>query len=312
MSTPAPGTLIVSDLACVVHTHSAPPESGCTYQVAWAINPHMQVGAVNAEQARDEHARFVATLRRLGATVEVLPFVHGALDCVFAKDNAVLVHDLEARALVGRALHEERRGEQVERAIALAALGFEIHLVSDVALEGGDVVRLPDGGALLGCGPRSSARAADCLSHFLDAEVIALPLRDPHLYHLDTALALLRDGTAFVCKEAFETSALATLDRLVARGVLTRIVRVPYEEALQFAVNVIEVGDAIVTGTSGIEAPITHAAMTASGKRVISVPLGQFRLAGGSAACLVARVDGPSAHAVETALGDAPRPSIAA
>jgi N-dimethylarginine dimethylaminohydrolase len=243
----------------------------------------MRPGAVNHEAARAEQRALVDVLRGLGEHVEVLPFVCGAFDSVFIKDNAVL---LEKRALLCAPRHAERRGEQEARARALAELGFAV-AVAEHPLEGGDVVPLPGGGALLGCGPRSSEHASKQLSRFLDAEVHPLRLCDPRLYHLDTAMTVLSDGTALFCREAFDESAVRTLRMLVARGVLSRVLTVPLEEALRFAVNVVEVGDAVVTGT---HAPVTNGLLRALRRTVIEVPLAQFHLAGGSAACLVATV----------------------
>lgn len=288
----APFVRIVSAVGCLHGAHpGAADPSACAYQVAWSINPHMRIGAVDHAAARAQHARLSATLRRLGTEVRALPFVHGALDCVFAKDNAVLVSDgASARALLGRPRHPERAAEQSARAASLAAHGFVVERAGDLPLEGGDVVALPIGGALVGCGPRTCAEACRGLARFLDTEVFALPLRDPALYHLDTAVAVLHDGTALVCREAFEVSALETFGSLIDRGLLRRIITVPYAEALSFATNVVEVGGAIVTGTSTAEAPVTNSALRALGRWVIELPLDQFRLAGGSAACLVATV----------------------
>ncbi|MEI4878475.1 hypothetical protein, partial [Klebsiella pneumoniae] len=77
----------VSALACTDHA----VEDDCRYQVAWQINPHMEVGAVDFSRAHAQHEAYKATLARLGAEVVELPFVHGAFDSVFAKDPALLV-----------------------------------------------------------------------------------------------------------------------------------------------------------------------------------------------------------------------------
>jgi N-dimethylarginine dimethylaminohydrolase len=288
MPSSEPETLVLSAIGCTDDTHPV-QEGACRYQVAWSINPHMRVGAVECTRARTQHDRLVSILSKL-CRVEVLPFVHGAFDCVFVKDNAILVDDGTPRALLAHPRHGERRSEQVERAIALAHRGFEIHLSPEVPFEGGDVVTLPCGRALLGTGPRTDPSARHELARFLGMEVISLPLRDPHLYHLDTALTVLRDGTAMICREAFDSAALATIDRLIDRGVLRRALRIPYEEALAFAANVVEVGDTIVTGTTRTRAPETARGFESIGKRVIASSLDQFHLAGGSAACLVSRV----------------------
>jgi N-dimethylarginine dimethylaminohydrolase len=278
------GTLIVSTPRCAHEGHET--SDACRYRVAWSINPHMKVGAVDAWRAVRQHGAFVRLLARLGAHVARVPFVHGAYDSIFAKDNAVLVHRGErSEALIARPLHPVRRAEQDARAHALGALGFAIVPGPDEPLEGGDVVMLPGGrGALLGHGFRSSARARPALACFLDAPVIAVELVDPRLYHLDMAVAVLGDGTALVCEEALAPGSREAIAR--APGV-ARIVRVPLREALRFGVNVVEVGRSLVMGG---DAPRTARALRSLGWATHALPLDQFHLGGGSAACLVARV----------------------
>lgn len=288
-----PGSYLASAISCSADDHHA--TAACAYQVHWTINPHMKPGSVNADLASAQHTTLIATMRRLGARVEVLPFVCGAFDSVFIKDNAILRHDGRARALLGGPVHAVRDAEQAARAIALRSLGFEV-VEAENALEGGDVVQMNDV-TLLGCGPRSSPRAVKCLERFLGHEVVALPLRNPHLYHLDTAMTVLCDGTALLCREAFENAALAEIDRLLARGVLRAAYEIPYLEALSFAANVVEVSNAIITGT---RAQQTSAILRGIGCRVVEVPLDQFHLAGGSAACLLARVMPPRSMQIPT------------
>lgn len=276
-------TLAVSAVQCTSHA----PEEACRYQVAWSINPHMEIGTVDFATAARQHARFVAALEGAGVRVVRLPFVHGAYDSVFLKDPALLLERRgRTHALLARARHAERERERVERARAYAAHGFEV--VADdrgVTWEGGDVVMLPAGdGMFLGYGMRSRREAAAWLERHAGIPVWPLELCDPHLYHLDMALALLPDGTALVCPSALTAEALRTLDR--ARGI-RRVVRVTREIAVGFGLNVVAVGDTLVFGAY-------HASLDALarslGYRCVVVPLDQFHLAGGSAACLVSTV----------------------
>jgi N-dimethylarginine dimethylaminohydrolase len=277
-----PGTYLFGATSCATNAHNA--TTACTYQVQWTINPHMKPGAVQFDVARAQHDAFVSAIATLGGRVAVLPFVCGAFDSVFIKDNAILRHDGRPRALVADPAHAVREVEQAARAEALRALGFEL-AEACYALEGGDVIQVP-GVTLLGCGPRSSPRAAACLERFLGGEVVSLPLRDPRLYHLDTAMAVLDDRTALICREAFTSEARVRIEQLVARGVLRAAYAVPYREALGFATNIVEVNGTIVTGA---RAPTTRAILEGLGRTVVEVVLDQFHLAGGSAACLVAR-----------------------
>ncbi|NBD09685.1 MULTISPECIES: dimethylarginine dimethylaminohydrolase family protein [Corallococcus] len=279
----APATFAVSQVRCEKdHVRSR----DCAYQVAWNINPHMKPGAVAWRRACRQHRAFLRALRDAGAGFFELPFVHGAFDSVFAKDNAVLVsQEGELRALLATMRHGQRRSEQCARARWLSARGFDVIEPPRAHIEGGDVAMLPAGrGALLGFGPRSTQRAAGVLEAFLAVPVTPLELCDPYLFHLDTALTVLSDGTALVCLEAFTPEALRTLSRTEG---IQQLVPVRREDALAFGLNLVEVGDTVIIGA---RSPRVEALLRGLGRWPVCVRLDQFHLAGGSAACLAARV----------------------
>ncbi|MDB4939571.1 MAG: amidinotransferase family protein [Labilithrix sp.] len=247
----------------------------------------MRIGSVRASHAVRQHETFVRALEVAGAVVDVVPFVHGAYDSVFSKDNAVLVERTHGatEALLARPRHAERRSEQLARADALASLGVRVTAAAEAPLEGGDVVVLPGArGALLGHGFRSSRRAARDLERFLERDVTSVELREPRLYHLDMALTVLDDATALVCEEAFTPASMRAIE---SHPGICAIVRVPFREALRFGVNLVQVGETIVWGAT---APATTKALVARGYRVHRLTLEQFHRAGGSAACLVSRI----------------------
>jgi N-dimethylarginine dimethylaminohydrolase len=290
---PARPTFAVSELSCE-EARCGLRTPDCAYQVAWTINPHMKVGAVQWRQARAQHRLFRRALRAAGAQLLELPFVHGAFDCVFAKDNAVLLEQRgQRRALLASPVFHQRQQEQQARARVLDQLGFTIFSPPPAHFEGGDLVVLPGTrGALLGYGQRSSRRAAVMLEIFLNAPVTPLELRDPHLYHLDTALHVLSDGTALVCPEAFTPAALRTLERTEG---IRQVLSVPREEALGFGLNLVEVGATVFVGA---RTPWVQTLLRAQGRCPVELPLNQFHLAGGSAACLVSQLhfSGPPAR----------------
>jgi N-dimethylarginine dimethylaminohydrolase len=113
--------------------------------------------------------------------------------------------------------------------------------------------------------------------------VTPLELRDPTLYHLDMAMAVLA-GVTFVCEEALTP---ASMRDLVAAVGADHVVRVPRGEALAFALNYVRVGKHIVLSRG---APSFEHRLQTFGYTTHAVPLSEFHLAGGSAACLVARV----------------------
>ena len=79
----------------------------CSYRVAWAINPHMRVGAADSKRACAQHAALVRALARAGAervtddhedrvvsrvaAEVVLPRLAGALARLSQKDRDVLL-----------------------------------------------------------------------------------------------------------------------------------------------------------------------------------------------------------------------------
>lgn len=278
---------LVSRTQCEEDCPNAGQSDDCAYRVAWAINPHMRVGAACPIRANRQHGKLVATLRALGAAVDEMPFVHGAFDSVFAKDTAVFVEREggTVQALVARPRFAQRQIEQGARQRALLAHGVDVVVAARAPLEGGDVVMLPGArAAFMGHGFRSECAAADDLADLLGGDVTCITLHDPRLYHLDMALAVLDDGTALVCADAITRESMA---RIESHPDVTEMIVVPLAEALRFATNIVQVGSAIVTAA---DAPTTRRALAKRGYRVRRVELDEFHHAGGSAACLTARV----------------------
>lgn len=276
-------TFAVSRTCCAERHDEA---EACRYRVAWQINPHMRPGAADPVNAEAQHAAFVEALRGLGARVLPVPFVHAAYDSVFTKDAAILTQHRGVRlALLSRFEGPERQREEVARGRHYAAMGFSVMGAPPLPLEGGDAVRLPRGPVLLGYGQRSHRGVAAVLESFLGREVLPLELVDPWLYHLDTALAALDDGTLLCCREAFTAQGLGDLMRHPA---VKQLHFVPYVEARRFAMNLVQLGGTILTGTR--RSPVLNRLLEGRGYRVKAVDLSEFHLAGGSAACLVSEV----------------------
>ncbi|MCA1664275.1 MAG: amidinotransferase [Myxococcales bacterium] len=284
----------MSAIGCV-DCHSEDADE-CHYRVAWSINPHMRIGAVCPVRARAQLTHYARALRAAGARVVELPFVHGAYDSVFAKDSAILFErNGERHALIARPRCRQRGVEQRARHDVLAAHGFVVAPPPAAFLEGGDVVVAPDDRELfVGYGFRSERRALRYLERFADRRATPLRLCNPLLYHLDMALALLADGSALACREAFDAESFS---RLESSPAIRRLVTVPLSEALTFALNLVEVGGRVLMDG---ESPTVTRAVKESGLSIERVDLSEFRLAGGSAACLVATVHRPQAAASRT------------
>jgi N-dimethylarginine dimethylaminohydrolase len=265
------------------HVH----EESCAFRIAWSINPHMEVGrACDPELAREEHLSLKNTLIRLGAEVVELPFIQSAYDSVFTKDVAVLLtRGKKGTAVICNARHRERRLEKSAREKQLKLMGFEVVHVEGLHLEGGDVVVCPNQSkAFLGHGFRSSRAATQILEDVLGHEVVPLELRDPYLYHLDTAMTALEGGWVLACREAFTPPSWKRLEQCVSPG---QLLEIPRFEALRFGANILEVGQKAILGSF---VPQTYSLLKKIGIQPLWVPLTQFHRAGGSAACLAARV----------------------
>jgi N-dimethylarginine dimethylaminohydrolase len=292
----APARFFVSATQCSLRCAHRAALGECAYRLARSGHPGDHVGSVNSLRAARQHCVFVRLLERLGAHVEQVPFVHAAFDSVFLKDSAILVRGVCGdRALMTQPRYLQRRSEQASRAVALEHNGFKLEIPPAATLEGGDVLVAPRcENAFMGYGFRTSRAAAPTLERFLGLPVVPLELRDPELYHLDMVLHVLRDGTVVVCKDALTMKSVKDLERATTRD---SVICVSLEEARTFAVNLIAIGNNLVSASLS---PRVHAKLCARGYVVHMVRLDEFHTAGGSAACLVARVHDYEMTAVGT------------
>jgi N-dimethylarginine dimethylaminohydrolase len=257
----------------------------CSFRVVWCADPDGRLDSVESARAARQHGAFVRQLRDQDAEIVRLPFVHGVHDSVFVKDVAVVVRRGDRTLALPTRLRSTRDGEQRARAQVLESFGVELQAAPEEAMEGSDVVVGPDfGEVFLGHGLRSSPSSAGALEALLEAPAVPVALRDPDLLHLDMVLAVLRDGTHFVCEEALTARAVASVRR-AARG--RDIVSVPMADARHFALHFVELDGVVVTSA---RSPTVNTALHQRGIRVVETPLTQFHRAGGSAARLVSRV----------------------
>lgn len=85
-------------------------------QIAWSLNPHTVIGSSDPERAQAQHARLLRTVRDAGAAIVEVPFVHGAYDSVFAKDDGVYLERAGTlRATMAGPRHRERQAAQQAR-----------------------------------------------------------------------------------------------------------------------------------------------------------------------------------------------------
>lgn len=261
----------------------------CEFQVAWKINPYMDVGSVNSKKAISQHQNLRKTLEVCGADILEVPFVHGAFDSVYIKDSALIRKSAHhCRALLSRPRHAVRRAEQGPRGSSFHSQGFQVDDSEGAPFEGGDLVYDDEKAfGFLGFGFRSDPRVRTEIETFLGGSITELRLIDPRFYHLDTALGLVHtsNGTvAFAYENAFSKE---SWERLKSHPKLDDVVPVSESEALQFGLNWLEVSDHVILGST---VPQIQSELRSLGKRPVVTPLSEFQRGGGSVACLTARL----------------------
>jgi N-dimethylarginine dimethylaminohydrolase len=259
------------------------------FEVAYVINPWMQGNVDHARHAvatAQWHALYDLLSAR--ATVDVLEGAPGLPDMPFAA-NAGLV--LGERFIPSRFRHAERRGEEAHFSAWFQTAGFSLlHSPADQWFEGAGDALLDRAQARLwmGHGHRSDLACADWLHQALDIEVLPLRLVDARFYHLDTCFCPLSGGYLMYYPAAFDATSLALIERHVAPR--QRVV-IDDADALDFACNAVDVGDAVLLNRASASL-VTR--LKAIGMDTLATPLGEFMKAGGAAKCLTLRLDEPA------------------
>ncbi len=266
------------------------------FSVAYDINPWMtrNVGIQTPDASR-QWDRLVEILQCAGdVAIEHVEAHGGVPDMVFTANAALVSGGL---AIVSSFRHPERRREQNAFRAWLAKAGFATTYLQQTFFEGAGDALFDRVRPLLytGYGWRSERTAASQISETLGIRTVPLLLVDERFYHLDTALCPLASGHVMAFMDAFSPHAQALLRRAIEPDYL---IEISIADALDFACNAVEIGDAIVL----------HAASTAlrarlhgAGYRIFATDLSDFHKAGGSAKCLTLKLDDGPARAAAAA-----------
>ncbi|MGH2924508.1 MAG: dimethylarginine dimethylaminohydrolase family protein [Solirubrobacterales bacterium] len=230
--------------------------------------------------AASQHAEMVATYEREGVRVHRLEPDPALPYQVFARDSSVMT---PSGAVIAQLHQSWRRGEYA------AAIRFyersEIPIrgmVTAGALEGGDVMVLEPGCAVIGAGEaRTEEPAARQLAGWLADdgwEVRVEPIPERYV-HIDVLVAVLAERLLAVCADALSAGLMSWL-----RGRGFELIEVSVEDAFQLGGNAISLGDGRVLSVASAEA--LNSAMRARGLTVHELDLSMFTLGGGGAHCL--------------------------
>lgn len=261
------------------------------YGVNYVINPWMEgnVDKTDSALAALQWHMLVATLQ-LYAEVEFILPQPGFPDLVFTANGGLVLGDT---VVLSRFLHRERQIEEPHFRRWFEEHGFRLReLPKDLPFEGaGDALLDRDGRWLwAGYGSRSELDAHPLLAAWLDLEVLSLRLVDKRFYHLDTCLCPLQGGWLLYYPPAFDAASLRLIEQRVPED---RRIAVDETDAIHFACNAVNVGDAVILNQA---TPALQQRLADAGFTVKETPLTEFLKGGGSAKCLTLRLTEPVRH----------------
>jgi N-dimethylarginine dimethylaminohydrolase len=253
------------------------------FSVDYAINPWMEVGAVNLDLAKKQWDNLVELIeKKAGGTVEVLPAVEGLPDLVFTA-NAAFIHD--KKAIIARYKHPERQGEEPYCTAWFSQKGYEvITLPEEMFFEGaGDALKWKDR-VFAGYKTRTAIVSHHRLSQETGLPVLSLELIDERFYHIDVCICPLDTGDFIYYPEAFDHYGKQVIEANIPEK---NRIAVSAKEAEQFACNSISIGETVIFNEGSIQLAET---LKTRGLNVLQVDLSEFIKAGGSAKCLTLKI----------------------
>jgi N-dimethylarginine dimethylaminohydrolase len=249
-----------------------PPEH---YTVSYAINPWMSTdNPADPALAMRQWLALRDTYVSLGHTVKLIDPVPGLPDMVFAANGGTVIG---GTALGSRFRYPQRAAEATAYLDWFRANGYQPVHESELVNEGeGDIIFAGDV-ILAGYGFRTDAGVRRDLEKVFGLPVISLKLTDPHYYHLDTALTVLRPGSAMYYPAAFDDEGRSAL-----AGVFTELIEAKDEDAEVLGLNAVSDGRRVVLPA---QATGLASQLAAAGYLPVGVDVSEFRKAGGGPKC---------------------------
>lgn len=246
----------------------------CRAPAASAVNGIRAGGGPDPEfpALAAEHDAYVAALRDLGITVDLLPALDAFPDALFVEDVALTFPEGAVLLRPGAA---SRAGEVAHIREALAARHPRLLELTQGHVDGGDVLRLADR-VIIGLSDRTDAVGADALARLLAdlgyrAEVGQTP---PGVLHFKTGCSLIDENAILAVPAMQGCPALAELE-----VVLTP----PGEDG---AANILRVRDTILIGQRW---RATRALLAARGATVRALPTDQIARIDAGLSCMSLR-----------------------
>ena len=256
-----------------------PPAPGSDFARAHWAHP------LDVDLLIEQHAAFVALLRRLGCDVLELPALEGLPDSCFTYDPAFTIGD---GVVTLRAAKEVRVGEGERLAADLAAAGVPTvaALGGSATADGGDMYWMDDATLAVGRSYRTNAVAVAQLEEILRPRGVRVEVYDvPHdqgpewCLHLMSVVSPVREDLAVVYERL---APVAMLEELRRRGM--DLLAVPEEDWLTLGCNVLAVAPGVVVIASSNDA--TAEALAARGCEVHVYEASEISKGEGGPTCL--------------------------
>ncbi|KPP97052.1 MAG: N-Dimethylarginine dimethylaminohydrolase [Bacteroidetes bacterium HLUCCA01] len=259
------------------------------FTIDYVINPHMEghVGSVDRDAARQEWEQVRDAFVQAGIKIHAIQGQAGLPDMVFCANQSLpYISENGSKHVLMSRMHADQRKDEVGfiqqwyQANAYTVHHIESDTVRD--FEGmGDAI-WHSGKRLIwgGYGFRSSLDAYTQVSALFDVPVVALELRHPSFYHLDTCFCMLNSKTALIYPHAFTDEGLDLI-----RAVIPVIVEADqYEAEALFACNATcPDGQHVIIqqGCTKVNRQLYELGFT-----VLEVSTDEYRKSGGSVFCM--------------------------
>ena len=256
-----------------------PPSARGDYSAAHWAQP-LDLGLL-----RDQHARFVALLQRLGCEVVVLDPVDDMPDACFVYDPAFVI---PSGVVEFRGAKAARVGEPPLLTMQLEQAGVPVagRLSAPATADGGDMFWLDDRTLAMGRGYRTNQAAHDQMRTILEPLGISVETFDlPHdmgpeyCLHLMSVVSPIRENLAVVYERL---APVPLLQALATRGI--EMVSVPEEDYLSLGCNVLAVAPSVVVMVEGNDA--TAKALRDHGVEVHTYAASEINKGEGGPTCL--------------------------
>jgi N-dimethylarginine dimethylaminohydrolase len=162
------------------------------FTVSYRINPWMHPeDPTSTATAVAQWEVLYRTYLDLGFDVRLIDPVEGLPDMVYAANGGFVIDGIAYGASF---TYPQRQPEGPAYMDWFAAQGFDVRVPEEVNEGEGDFL-LVDGIILAGTGFRTASNSHDEIARIFGREVVSLQLINPSFYHLDTAIAIISDGT---------------------------------------------------------------------------------------------------------------------